>query len=301
MFSCPKNYRTTEDNKYILIGDPLGDGISASVYKCLDSNTGKEYAIKLFYKKNKNFHEIMMNKEISKMVNPSFVEFINYSFSYNYIVFELCEKGDLMKYVQNLTNDKLIKFVIYKILKIVQFLHQNGFAHRDLKPDNIFLDNDFSFKIGDFGQSLPFINKNEEKIFLKGECGTPKYKAPEIYEKEFYDGEKIDIFSIGVILFSIKLKVFPFQKASSNCYTYKQIMDRNKTNFWKSFQAFPNIPHLSKEFKDLFFKMVSYDPGERPTIQDILNDPWMIEVSRLDENGIKALEIELKEEFGGFE
>ena len=296
MSSCSQNIRKTSDNEYILNDEQLlGNGISGDVYRCLDSKTGKEYAIKIFKKNYNNSHEIKMNKRIKEIGNPSLAKYIDSS--NDFIVFDFYEKGDLMKYFKLVKKDKLMKFIIFKILKSVQILHKHGICHRDLKPDNIFLAKDFSLKIGDFGQCLSFLNQNNEKILISGDCGTLKYRAPETYGRNFYDGEKIDIFSIGVILFSIKIKVCPFPKASPNDFLYKYIKNKDEDNYWKIYGKMINLPHLSKEFKKLFFKMVSFNPNERPTIEEILKDPWLAEITSLDENGLELLEKELIKEF----
>lgn len=296
MSSCPKNLKATTDNKYILLGEPLGDGISSEVYKALDSLTGKEYALKLFKKNYDNSDEIKINKIISQFDNPSFIKCIDHS--KEYIVFELC-KGDIFKYVEKLKNDKLIKFIIFKILKAVQFLHQKGICHRDLKTENIFLANDYSLKIGDFGQSISFLNENNQKIFLKESCGTQRYKAPEIIYNCAYNGEKIDIFSIGVIFFSIKFKIFPFAEATHGDKAYKCIIKKDKENFWKIVEGrLKQIPKFSKEFETLFFNMVSFQPIKRPTIEEILNESYMKEVSSLDDSCLKELEQNLNDEGG---
>ena len=153
MSSCSQNIRKTPDNKYIFNDEQLlGDGISAEVYRCQDSKTGKEYAIKLFEEDYDNSDEIKMNKRIKEIGNPSFAKYIDSS--NDYIVFDFYEKGDLMKYLKFVKNEKLMKFIIFKILKIVQILHKNGISHRDLKPNNFFLAKNFSFKLGDFGSFL---------------------------------------------------------------------------------------------------------------------------------------------------
>ena len=296
MSSCSQNIRKTPDNKYIFNDEQLlGDGISAEVYRCQDSKTGKEYAIKLFEEDYDNSDEIKMNKRIKEIGNPSFAKYIDSS--NDYIVFDFYEKGDLMKYLKFVKNEKLMKFIIFKILKIVQILHKNGISHRDLKPNNFFLAKNFSLKIGDFGQSLSFFDQNKKKILLSGDCGTLKYRAPEINGSDFYDCEKIDIFSIGVILFGIKIKGCPFPKASPDDFLYKYIMNKDEDNYWKTYERIINLPHLSKEFKKLFFKMVSFNPNERPTIEEILKDPWLAEVTSLDKDGLELLEQELIKEF----
>jgi len=91
-------------------------------------------------------------------------------------------------------------------------------AHRDLKLENILIDNDLNLKVADFGFAT---YKHFSK--LKSYRGTKTYMAPEIKEGKTYDGRQIDIFSVGVILFIIVLGIFPFQEAKPDDYYYKYL------------------------------------------------------------------------------
>ena len=82
-----------------------------------------------------------------------------------------------------------------QLLKGLLFLHYHGICHRDLKPDNILFDEENNLKIADFSLSDYYEGG------LKGICGTPGYMAPEIFSHDIYD-EKVDIFSLGVVLYS---------------------------------------------------------------------------------------------------
>jgi len=93
----------------------------------------------------------------------------------------------------------------------IQSVHKQGLAHRDLKPDNLLLSNEFVLKITDFGFSTmlqdPSGNRN-----LRTVLGTDGYMAPEVYIGS-YEGKKVDIFAAGVILFIMYSGNFPFGNA----------------------------------------------------------------------------------------
>jgi len=115
-------------------------------------------------------------------------------------------------------------------------------------------------KVADFGFAT---YKNINK--LNSYRGTLTYMAPEIKESKEYDGRKVDIFSTGVILFIIVHGIFPFREAKPDEYFYNLIKKGDLKTYWKKVGG----EHLSDEFKDLFIKMVSYDPEKRPTVDEI--------------------------------
>ena len=83
-----------------------------------------------------------------------------------------------------------------QLLKGLLFLNYHGICHRDLKPDNILFDSENNLKIADFSLA------DHYEDGLKGICGTPGYMAPEVFSHELYN-EKVDIFSLGVVLYSM--------------------------------------------------------------------------------------------------
>ena len=146
------------------------------------------------------------------------------------------------------------------------------------------------------------------KILQKGNFGTKQYIAPEVIKGKRcgYDGEKADIFSIGVLLFSIITSKIPFpiakiiKEGDKIQQLYRFIKEKNENNFWETLKE-KHIEGFSPEFKDLFIKMVAFDPNERPSIKEILNHDWMKEVTILNENEYKNYEEDLIIELKKFE
>jgi len=314
----PPNNLGILDNRYILL-KKLGMGATSIVYKVNDLTNNREYACKLFHKYDNIIeNEIKMNKKINTLNSPFFIKYIysavgclvkdGVSTFYPYIILELCSKKSPCDYIIDKhegLEEKMCKLFFSKILQIVQCLHRGGICHRDLKLDNFLLDGDkYNIKLGDFGFSSLIIKKNGKAKKQNGKYGTPNYEAPEIILNKSYDGEKADIFSLGVILFSLRTRKFGFDQAKVDYFTtdlrkklYNYIKEKKIETYWKILENNFSVIGLSEEFKNLYIKMVSFNPKERPTIEEIYNDKWLKEIRDLNEEELKAYEKELIDEF----
>ena len=187
--------------------------------------------------------------------------------------------------------EKHCKIIFYKILQGIKVIHDNGICHRDIKIDNILLDDEFNIKICDFGFSSYNKKFQDDEYF-----GTKKYIAPEIVKGMEYDGIKADIFSLGVLLFNLRTSKFLFDLAKVNGNSlYDYVKDKNE-KIWKIVES-NGIIGLSNELKKLFLKMVSFEPNERPSIEDILNDEWFSEIRNLSKIELDSLNQEVVNEF----
>lgn len=124
---------------------------------------------------------------------------------------ELVEGESLLTYVKSQPERKLeekdFKNLFKQIIEGLLYLHENNISHRDIKMENIILKNKTEIKIIDFGFST-YAPKDK---FLNFFCGTPNYMPPEIILKKDYLGESADIWSIGILLYSILCGSFPFR------------------------------------------------------------------------------------------
>ena len=192
-------------------------------------------------------------------------------------------------FTQRGLEEKYVKVIFTKILKGVQACHNANICHRDLKMENILFDEQFNPKIYDFGFAT--FNENSLKDFL----GTKSYAAPEILFHRPYDGFKADIFSLGVVLFTIVTCKFGFLQATIDDPYYRLIMTKYYRKYWdkvgKQIQG-----EISEEFKKLYCKMISFNPQDRPSIEDILYDPWFQEIRDLNDDELAKLENEIREE-----
>lgn len=161
------------------------------------------------------------------------------------------------------------RFFLNQLLDAIEHMHeQTGIVHRDLKLENIIVDPEWNMKLIDFGFSS---SKNISN--MKSYKGTMSYMAPEIKANQPYDGKQIDIFSTGIILFIIVNGIFPFAESKPTDYHYKFLLNKDYETFWDAVRC----SERSNAFKDLIHKMLSNDPSERPTLEQIRKHPFMAE------------------------
>lgn len=158
------------------------------------------------------------------------------------------------------------RYFMNQMIDVLSYMGGKGVVHRDLKLENILVDDNLNLKIADFGFAT---YKKIDK--LKSYRGTMTYMAPEIKEGKVYSGKEIDIFSTGVILFIIVQGIFPFKEAKKDEYFYNLLLQGKFEQYWKKTGG----QNLSDDFKDLILKMFSYDGKKRPTIEELKNHPWM--------------------------
>jgi serine/threonine protein kinase len=107
------------------------------------------------------------------------------------------------------------RFFAFQMLECIDYMHSRRVCHRDLKLENILVDDHLNLKVADFGYA-----SYKSIDCLKSYRGTMTYMAPEIKEGKEYQGKKVDMFSFGVILFIIVHGIFPFKEARLEEYFY---------------------------------------------------------------------------------
>ena len=287
-------------DKYI-VKEILGDGGYSTVYRIQDPTTKEEYAAKVIESYCRN--EFKINQILTRTGSPNIIKFIQYSqgdlkLGNNsefkpFLLLQLASKGNLNDYIncgKNGFSELHSKIILKEILIGMQVIHNQGICHKDIKAQNILLDTEeYIIKICDFGLS----SFNSE--LQSGYCGTKEYMAPEIIMGKDYDGIKADIFSLGVLLLNLRTSKFLFEQAKiSNNNKPQTIYDYIRLNdniIWKKAEM-AGISGLSEEFQRLYMRMVAFNPKERPSIEDILNDKWMKEVEDLSEDELRRVKVE---------
>ena len=298
----------TINNKYIIL-EKKGRGGTANVYLVEDKNDKKQYAAKVLKEISPLFEkEIKILKKVSSLNNTYIVNLIEFGEgpiktpskpkrNRQYSILEFASKGELYDYIScpnKGLSEKHAKLVFHKILMGVQAFHNAGICHRDIKMKNILLDNKFNPKICDFGYAAEIKGKDGSGR-LDDFYGTKNYCAPEIFLNRKYEGIKVDIFSLGVALFKLVTCRVGFDQAIISDKYYRKIIAKKYDDFWELLSE--HIGEISEDLKNLYIKMISYSPKLRPRIEDILNDPWMKDVTSLDDKGYSEIDKEVYEEF----
>ena len=175
---------------------------------------------------------------------------------------EYAGAGDLLHYVKKKKRlaEEEAQYIFKQVVYGLGHCNCRSVLHRDIKLDNVLLDNDKGIKLCDFGVSK-IIKKHQ---FIKEQCGTPAYIAPEIIADEGYEGFFADIWSLGVVLYAMLCGTVPF-KAPNMKELHKLILSGKYT--------FP--VELSPDAKDLIEKLLVLEPKNRLSIPEILAHPWV--------------------------
>ncbi|RYG61078.1 hypothetical protein EON64_18850, partial [archaeon] len=155
-----------------------------------------------------------------------------------------------------------MRYYLKQLVHSLQYLREHLVIHRDLKLGNLFLDNQMRVKVGDFGLAARLTYETERK---KTVCGTPNYIAPEILRSETGHSFEVDIWSTGVILYTLLVGKPPFQ-----CKDVKTTYDKILSNVY----TYPDHVLLSHEVKSLINKMLQHYPANRIGLNDILEDSF---------------------------
>ena len=215
-----------------------------------------------------------------------------------YYVTELFSKENLFYYIENGGfSEEHAQVIFKKIVEAIKFCHNKGICHLDIKPANIILDKNFEPVIIDFGYAAKFIDGNNNKIYFENGKGTKEYLSPDMRVKEKFDGEKCDIFSLGAVLFNLVTGNYGFLSSSPSDQYYCLIKDKKNKEYWEKVFSAGIRDDLSENFKNLYLKMVAFEPDERATIKDVLESPWLQEYNNLNQQEKTDLENGVKDEF----
>jgi 5'-AMP-activated protein kinase catalytic alpha subunit len=251
----------------------IGKGSFGKVHLGLHILTGKKVAIKCidkaYIKEEKAQRKIVQEVKILRSLDHVNVIKILEVFEnkkYVFIVTEFASNGDLLKYMREngLVKEKMAKKLCTQILRGLEYCHSKNILHRDVKLDNILLDNKFRVKLCDFGVSRFMPTNSDELIYER--CGTPAYIAPEVINGDGYTGYGPDIWSLGVLMYALMIGTIPFKA--------KNIPDLHKIILSNDF-TFPSGYNLTSGFKSLIRLMLIKDPRKRIKLDEIWEHEWL--------------------------
>jgi len=287
-------------NQYVLF-DQIGVGAQGAVYKCLDLEKKKVYAIKALEaaslrkrrKVGSNINSLKNEIGIMKMLDhPNLVKLHEVIDDVEndrlYLVMDHIEGGGVMSdfdimsgsSAQAIPEDKARK-LFADFVRGIEYLHYHGVLHRDIKPSNLLIDNNTKdgiprLKVCDFGvSSLCKDDKSarvlgEDDLVYVGGFGTVAMMSPEALGNgpdNIYHGRPADVWASGVTLYCMLTGQLPWSNVGDAEALRVEISSGQVVTF-------PKQPKLSKEVRKLIHRMLEADPAQRVTISLIKEDPW---------------------------
>ncbi|KAH3678123.1 hypothetical protein WICMUC_001687 [Wickerhamomyces mucosus] len=250
----------------------IGEGSFGKVYLANHKLTHTKVVLKTGAKDDPNlvrevyYHRQFQHPNITRLYEVVISEGLIW------MVLEYCPGKELYDYVLSMGRIPIdeVKKLFAQITIAVYYAHSLNCIHRDLKLENILLDKKRNAKLSDFG----FTREYESHKLLDTICGTTVYMAPELIQKDKYNGFRVDIWSLGIILYTLLYGEMPFDEDNEMATKYKII---NSEPNYKD-----DIP---KDAIILIQKLLQKNPGLRPLTLEILSDPF------LENYGIQNLEI----------
>uniref|UniRef100_A0A3Q2ZNW6 non-specific serine/threonine protein kinase n=1 Tax=Kryptolebias marmoratus TaxID=37003 RepID=A0A3Q2ZNW6_KRYMA len=269
-----KFYHTKRVGNY-LIGRKLGEGSFAKVREGLHVLTREKVAVKVIDKRKARKDSYVIKNlrregQIQQMIcHPNIAQLLDILETDNsyYLVMELCPGGNLMNHIydKKCLEERETQKYIRQLVLAVEHLHKLGVVHRDLKIENLLLDEQDNIKLIDFGLSnVAFILGYSDPFSTQ--CGSPAYAAPELLSRKKY-GPKVDVWSIGVNMYAMLTGTLPFTVEPFNLRTLHQKMVDKEMK--------PLPPSLSTAAICLLKKLLEPDPNKRPNIHQVMADSWL--------------------------
>ena len=288
IFSKHKDIKKVTLNDFKIL-KVIGRGTFGKVCLVQYKLTKKYYAMKIMRKnvilENGQVTSTLLEKNILQNLNYQFLVGMDFCFQTQeriYFVMNFIRGGELFKHLTNCKffPEEKAKFYSAIIGLALEYLHTHGIVYRDIKPDNILIDEDGYLKLADFGMSKML--KDQERAFSL--CGTPEYFAPEIITREGHN-KAADWWSYGILLYEMLYGVSPF---------YSKNTEKMFDLITKSDLKFPKNIDTSEEAKDLIKKLLIKKQdlrfGSEGGFQTIKNHPFFkgFDFKALEEKKIKA-------------
>jgi calcium/calmodulin-dependent protein kinase I len=261
------------DKRYKLTGKLLGEGGFSTVKEARDRNS-KSYAVKIIKKwelTSADIKGLEQEVEILQILDhPNIIKLHNvyHEHKFCYLVTEIMSGGELFDRIaaKMFYDEREARNVCKVLFEAIKYCHDHNVVHRDLKPENLLLmsyENDMDIKIADFG----FAKITKSDHYLRSQCGTPGYVAPEVICGTPY-GTKADMFSLGVIMYIILAGYHPFNGESRS--ETLRMTTRGDFRFHRE-----HWNDISTDAMNLISELLTLNPTKRRSASDALHSKWI--------------------------
>ncbi|KAG9394536.1 serine/threonine protein kinase [Carpediemonas membranifera] len=249
----------------------LGYGTMGIVKFATHKETGKAVAIKVIRRANNYVDEVMIDAEIEAHEtitgHPYIVSFVEAleTDSHVFFIMELCGGGSVLDHILHTPfTEAITRFYLRQVAEGLVHMHECGVAHRDLRLENVLLDNEGNVKICDFGHALIF-NDGWDAFTSQTRAGSLFSQAPEQIGRNPCSGRAVDVWSLGVVMHCLLLNRRPFvEEGMDQMRQLKAIAN-----------AELSLPEdINPDAADLLRQLLAKDPKARPTVSEALEHPW---------------------------
>ena len=257
-------------NEYIINRKRIGKGSFSTIYKGYSTKNNKIYAIKeITIDKKQSKSNVKRELNVLKTLDNTYIVklhdvIIDTNYNNIYFILDYYPKGDFAKFLNHKPlKEKYCRKYMKQLSQGLEYLLNKDILHRDLKPQNILLTNEFNIKITDFG----FAKQIDKNSLITTLCGSPMYMAPEIINKQDYD-LKSDLWSVGVILYEMAYGCVPF-----NVGTFLELIKKMNT---KDIEFTHKRIKLSEDCLDLMKSLLTKDPKKRINWDEFFSHKWFL-------------------------
>jgi len=274
------------------LSDTLGTGSSGSVFRAHSEEAGSDVALKVFqrakrtaFQREESALKIVGDQPniislLGSMANADTSDFLagdsgpraSEVGKQSVIALELCGRGDLFQLVERTgaLPFSVARTYAHTLWRALATCHDRHVYHRDVKLENIFVADDWTCRLADFG--FAFVGQ-PPKCGLTGTRGTKGYMSPEVFSGQPHDPGQADVWAMGVSTFILFMGHPPLYSADASCWFYRAILRKNWNRFWEAHERVG--PKLNPMLKSFLQRCFTADFRQRPAVAQLLNDPWL--------------------------